>query len=74
MSNKQAAPKDGTIIVAQFSGYAEGRELLATWNGKHRKWVVLNLQCDYINGQGDRYFQNSYMPNESLIGWRKFSL
>lgn len=74
MSTQKPAPKDGSVIVAKFSGYAEGRETIAMWNEKHSKWVVLNLQCDYINGQGDRYFQNSYMPADSLIGWREFSI
>lgn len=68
------APKDGRIIVASFAGHSEGREALAVWNEKHSKWVVMNLQCDYINGQGDRYFQNSYMPADSLTGWREFSI
>ena len=68
------APKDGRVIVASFTSHSEGREALAMWNEKHSKWVVLNLQCDYINGQGDRYFQNSYMPHEALIGWREFSI
>ncbi len=74
MKTPNTAPKDGRVIVASFSGHGEGRKVLAVWNEKHSKWVVLAMQCDYINGQGDIYFQNLYMPNEALIGWREFSI
>jgi hypothetical protein len=63
----ETAPKDGTIILADF-GWPW--PFVAVWNNYDEKWstVALNAQTMY-NKKMDFWFENEQEPTECLKYW-----
>ena len=61
------APKDGTLIMADFLHRAP---VTALWNGHEQQWVAASVNANLINGEWkDMYFENEYHEHSELIGW-----
>lgn len=62
------APKDGTTVLAAFSGYPF--VLPAVWCAPSDKWCCALPQVGLFGGDWDDwYFECEYEPHSNLKGW-----
>jgi hypothetical protein len=64
----ETAPKDGTPILALFTGYPWGVACL--WNEVDKEWVYALAQANLFHGEwNDNYFENERAAEHELRAW-----
>ena len=66
--NPEAAPKDGTLILAVFRNYPT--PLMAMWSGVQQQWCAAVPHVEPFYGKWDDwYFETEYFDDKDLKVW-----
>lgn len=67
MNPPSTAPKDGRMILAEFTAWPQ--LVAAMWDNHHKEWVWAMPQTQRLESGDESYFENEDSEHSELKGW-----